>query len=83
MGVRITRTTEAGKTVIRVDGQLSVESVPELRRECQLAEVHFVLGLSGLLSADNAGLEILRELASDGAELRGASTYVQMLLDSL
>ena len=41
-----------------------------------------VLDLSELKSADQAAVERLRELASEGAERRGASRYVQMLLDA-
>ena len=53
----------------------------EFDKEIRSIDGSFVLDLSEMLSADEAGIEKLRKLASSGAELRGASGYVQMLLD--
>ena len=39
------------------------------------------LDLSGLLSADEAGIELLRTLQAEGAELHGASPYFRQLLE--
>jgi hypothetical protein len=38
------------------------------------------LDLSELQSADHEGVEILRELVGLGAEVRGASPYIELLL---
>jgi hypothetical protein len=40
-----------------------------------------LLELSDLLSADDAGIALLRRLAAQGAELLGVSRYLEMLLD--
>ena len=52
-----------------------------LRRECRAAGTAVRLDLSGLRSADRDGIEVLRSLAAEGAELTGASPYVQLLLE--
>lgn len=39
------------------------------------------LDLSGLKSADPDGIEALRALAAEGAELTGASPYILRLLE--
>jgi hypothetical protein len=56
--------------------------VPELSRACQSAQVSWLPDLSQLQSADNAGLEILRELVSKGAQIQNASPYIELLLKS-
>ena len=40
-----------------------------------------MLDLSNLLFADDAGIDVIRTLGEKGAELRGASPFVQLLLD--
>lgn len=40
------------------------------------------LDLSGLKTADAAGIKELRALAAKGAELRGASAYIRELVDA-
>ena len=80
MTIRITVICEAHQNVLRVDGQLSVEDVDELTRECRSSQAPTVLELSNLMSADSAGVKCLRELMSLGAETRGASPYIDLLL---
>jgi anti-anti-sigma regulatory factor len=81
MIVRITKETDGGQTIIHLEGRLRCEVVPELERECQSVDGPLVLDLSQLLAADRTGIEAIRDLVSGGAEFRGASRYVQMLLD--
>jgi hypothetical protein len=81
MTVRISKTTDGRPIVIRVDGHLVSEDIPELDKECRSIEGPLLLDLSGLLSADESGVTRIRELAQQGAKLRGTSHYVQMLLD--
>lgn len=80
MAVRITRTSDAQRTVLRVDGELLSEDVAELTRERESVEGPLVLELSNLQSADPAGVGVLLELASLGAEIRGVSPYIELLL---
>lgn len=81
MNIRVVRFSEDQRTVLKIDGRLQSVDVPELDQEIRSVAGPLVLDLSELMSADKAGIERLRELQADGAELRGASRYVQMLLD--
>ncbi len=80
MTIRIS--TEAGETVttIRIEGQLTSSSVPDVRAACESANPPLRLDLSGLRSADRDGIRALRSLSEAGAELRGASPYIRQLL---
>ena len=80
MSIRITRTTEARKTVLRVDGQLTCEDVEELAREYRSVQGSLALELTDLRSADPAGVAVLQDLVGLGAEIRGASPYIELLL---
>jgi hypothetical protein len=82
MSVRITRAIDGERTVLQVAGRLESADLSELDKEIRSLDGPFVLDLSELLSADERGIERLGELAAGAAELRGASGYVQMLLDS-
>lgn len=80
MSIRITRTSDACATVLQVDGQLCSENVAELAKEHRSVNGALVLELSDLQSADKAGVDVLLELISLGAEIRGASPYIELLL---
>lgn len=77
----ITETLGPKGLVLRIDGRLTAEELPVLDKTCREIGRPYVLDLSGLQSADAAGSEKLRELAAGGVELRGASPYVQLLID--
>ena len=81
MDIRITRTSDACETVLQVDGQLCSENVAELTREHRSVEGRLVLELSNLQSADKAGVDVLLELISLGVQIRGASPYIELLLN--
>ena len=81
MSVRITSIAESTETVIHVAGKLRTEDVSELEREANAVTGPLVLDVSDLTSADAAGAESLRTLAHRGAELRGVSTYLALLLE--
>ena len=81
MNIRVERFSEEQRTVLRIAGRLQSADVSELDKETQSVEGPLTLDLSELMSADNAGIERLRELQAQGAEMRGASRYMQMLLD--
>lgn len=80
MSIRITKTSHAKGALLQVDGQLRSEDVAELAREYAAVEGPVVLELSNLQSADSEGAEVLSELVSLGAEIRGASPYIELLL---
>jgi len=75
-------TTEAGKAVtsIRIDGQLTSSSVPDLIAACESANPPLRLDLSGLRSADGDGIRALQSLSEAGAELHDATPYIRQLL---
>ena len=80
MTIRIS--TAAGETVttIRIEGQLTSSSVPDVRAACESVDPPLLLDLSGLRSADRNGIRALQALSDAGAELRGASPYINQLL---
>ncbi len=80
MTIRVS--TDAGEavTTIRIEGQLTSSSVPDVRAACESANPPLRLDLSGLRSADNDGVRALRSLSEAGAELHGASPYINQLL---
>ena len=80
MSIRIKTTSDASGTVLKVDGRLRSEDVGELAGAYRSVQGARALDLSDLLSADREGVEILRELVTLGAEIRGASPYIELLL---
>ena len=80
MSIRIARTSNSDATVLRIAGRLRVEDVAELAAQCDPLDGPLVLDLSELQSADPAGVVKLAELVERGAQVRGASKYVELLL---
>jgi anti-anti-sigma regulatory factor len=81
MSVRITSISESTGTVLRIAGKLRTEHVGELEREASGVTGRLVLDVSNLASTDAAGAESLKAMALRGAELRGVSTYLELLLE--
>jgi len=81
MEIRIDITAEGIETVVHVAGRLSGRAVAQLREACDQLEDAFVLDLSNLLFADDVGIDVIRTLDEKGAEVRGTSPFVQLLLD--
>ena len=81
MTVRITRRRSPDQTMLQIDGRLRWDDLDELAREYAVSEDPLVLELSNLQSADPTGVEALRELVALGAEVRGASPYLRLLLE--
>ena len=82
MAIRITTSTEEKRTTIRLEGRLSADGVPDLKREFQRAEAPVRLDLSGLMSADAEGIREVRALSARGVDLCGASAYIRQLLEA-
>ena len=80
MTIRVS--TEVGETVttIRIEGQLTSASVPDVRAACESANPPLRLDLSGLRSADRDGIRALWSLSEGGAELHGANSYIKQVL---
>jgi hypothetical protein len=81
VAVRIDITSEGPQTVVFIAGHLTVEAIVPLREVCDPIEGAFVLDLSSVLAADAAGINAMRTLGEKRAVVRGASPFIQMLLD--
>ena len=82
MTIRITTITEPAGTVLKVDGRLESADLDELVRMLQESDSSVTLDLTQLLSVDRLAAALLRDLLATGVELRSASPYVRLLLDS-
>jgi ABC-type transporter Mla MlaB component len=80
MAIRITKEVESEIAILHIDGQLRSKDIGALNSEYLDLTGPVALELSQLQSADAAGVAALLEIASLGAELRGVSGYVKLLL---
>lgn len=78
MTLRITPVPSDDSGILRLEGRLRGEEVPELERSAE-AGVR-ALDLQDLLSADEDGLASLRRLRDRGVEIKNPSHYLAMLL---
>lgn len=81
MEFRIDIALEGSVTVVCIIGRLSNTSVTKLREACDQIKGTIVLDLSDLRSADTSGIDLIRTLGEEGAETRGASPFIRLLLD--
>jgi anti-anti-sigma regulatory factor len=81
MNIRIDNETEGDEVVLRVAGRLAGDAVTQLTDACEPMEDHYVLDLSKLMFADDAGAEVIRTLCENGADIRGASTFIKLLIN--
>jgi hypothetical protein len=80
MLVRITKRSEGSLTVVTIDGSLGRQGVAELEQLCKGVPSPLALDLTYLRWADAAGIALLNTLADAGAQLRGVSPYIALLL---
>lgn len=80
MVVRITKTADIHATVLRVDGRLYSRNAARLSEECRAVGGPVILDLSNLRFADATGIAVLCDLAAMGAEIQGASRYIELRL---
>ncbi len=50
---------------------------------CEPIKDNFVLDLSKLMFADDAGVEAIRRLRKKGAEISGASSFIRLLINDV
>lgn len=79
--IDIITSDEPEDVVLRLSGRLTEREAFQLKEACNSIGKRFVLDLSDLLFADDAGINLLQELKKNGAEHRGTSPFIQMLLD--
>ena len=82
MDFRIDYIPNGLKTIVRIAGRLSNTAVAHLEKACNPLEKPVVIDLSNLLFADDDGINAIRAIAEKGAQVRGASPFVQLLLDN-
>ena len=81
MDIRIDIETRGLVEVVLVSGRLVVPFVHQLRDVCEPMEGNFVLDLSELIFADDAGIDVIRSMREKGADISGASSFIKLLID--
>jgi len=81
MEIRIDIESEGPEVVLHVAGRLTGPAITQLSDICEPIEGCYVLDLSRLMFADDAGAEVIRKLCENGAEMRGASTFIKLLIN--
>ena len=81
MDIRIDIETKGLVEEVHVSGRLVVSSIRQLTDVCELMEGHFVLDLSELVFADEAGIDVIRSLREKGADISEASSFIKFLID--
>ena len=81
MTIRIDVNSEGDEAVVYLAGRLSKDATKELIDTCDQIKQGFVLDLSDLLFADDAGVDVLRVISDQAAKVRGASQFIQLLLN--
>ncbi len=82
MDIRIDIDADGTQTMIRIAGRFTSAAVAPLKEACDPFEVPIVIDLSSLFFADDNGINAITALADQGAQISGASPFVQLLLDS-
>ncbi len=80
MECRIDIDYQAGCYVVRVAGRLTDVQVPDLIRVCA-THSPVQVDLTQLDSASSVGIEALQRVQKAGAQIVGATQFIQLLLD--
>lgn len=82
--LHISLSREGDVTTVLLEGRLMRDWIGELRAviDTERQRGPIVLDLKQLTFADRAGLELLRQLTTDGVRLVGATAFVRGLLDA-
>ncbi len=81
MEIRIDIESEGTDVVLHVSGRLTGPAITQLSDACEPMAGRFVLDLSKLKFTDDAGAESIRTLRERGADIRGASYFIKMLIN--
>jgi len=79
--LRIDVNTKDFVVVLELSGRLAESTVTQLTVVCEPIEGKFVLDLSKLRFADDAGVEVIRMFREKGVEIRGASSFIRLLIN--
>jgi hypothetical protein len=69
--------------VVHLAGRLGEAQVPDLLAVCEPSNGPPLLELDELVSADGIGIDALRRIEEQGAELVGMPQYIRLKLDVL
>lgn len=80
MTFRVTNISSKGETILRLEGSLDAEGVKYLKEAIREAAGNVLLDVSGLQSANEESVLVLRSSAAKGVKLVGASPYILQML---
>ena len=80
MDIRIDKEIEGNAIVLHVAGRLAGDAIAQLTDVCESVDDHYVLDLSKLIFADDEGAEAIRMIRDGGANIRGASSFIKLLI---
>jgi len=80
MAIHINVNSEGPEVVVCIAGRLSGDDAKELRDTCDRIKEDFVLDLSKLLFADDAGVDVIHEVSEHGQKIRWASPFIRLLV---
>ena len=78
---RIDIHTKESIVVLDLSGRLVGPVINQLTDVCEPIEGKFVMDLSKLKFADDSGIDVIRKLREKGAEIRGASAFIKLLIN--
>jgi anti-anti-sigma regulatory factor len=79
MTIRIDVNCEGPEDVVYLAGRLTGDAAKQLSGTCDAIDGTFVLDISKLLFADDAGIEVIQVISEQGTQIRGASQFIQLL----
>jgi hypothetical protein len=83
--IRITKTEKRSHTIIAIDGQISVDTIPVIETCCSQAESHskpVQLFLRYVTTVDQSGQTLLRRLATRGIRIVASGLYTSYLVEA-
>jgi hypothetical protein len=81
MNIRIDIEVDGSETICHVAGRLTGPAIAQLASACESIEGHYVLDLSKLKFTNDVGADAIRMLCERDAEVRGASTFIALLMN--
>lgn len=81
MAIRVDIESEGPVVVLYVAGRLTGSAINELKDVCEQMEGNFVIDLSKLKFADDTGAEVIRNYREKGTNIRGASSFIKLLIN--
>ncbi len=82
MGIRIDCHFNGAKTVISIAGRFCGADVQQLEQTFAQVEGPRLIDLSNLVFADSEGIDAIRASIDEGAQIRGASPFIALLLEN-